>query len=72
MLYQHDAWYMVLHAVNAILFYDLDSQLFTSIVILVFFICYLEILLCHVHVYPDLRFQMTLMLTINFRTGSIS
>lgn len=48
MLYQHDEWYMVLDAVNAILFYDLDSQLFTSIVILVFFICYLEILLCHV------------------------
>lgn len=70
MLYQHDAWYMVLHAVNAILIYDLDSQLFTSIVILVFFICYLEILLCHV--YPTLRFQMTLMITINFRTGSIS
>lgn len=54
MLYQHDAWYMVLDAVNAILFYDLDSQLFTSIVILVFFICYLEILLCHVYPAPSI------------------
>lgn len=45
---------MVLHAVNAILFYDLDSQLFTSIVILVFFICYLEILLCHVYPTPSI------------------
>lgn len=54
MLYQHDAWYMVLHAVNAILFYDLDSQLFTSIVILVFSFCYLEILLCHVYPTPSI------------------
>lgn len=56
MLYQHDAWYMVLHAVNAILFYDLDSQPFTYIVILVFFVSYPEMLLCHV--YPPFLFQI--------------
>lgn len=48
----HGIWFFP--AVNAILFYDLDSQLCTSIVILVFFICYLEILLCHVYPTPSI------------------